>query len=278
MISGGSAMHWLIKLTLIFICISGAANAQTQTITGIQYPNMGFSEPVLSESGSGRTISETTVDLLPPSAEGTFHLREIWWWERGNRPCSVTVTFSDINDPNRKFQAVANLCNSSSRPKILSIGENFMVRDGLGSSLAVCLNNNRVKGLRAELIEPEGTLEFVSQTGIVRIMSFVPETTIVDGSNWQEIGLSSPFGFGRNHEARSGEARPGEQFLSVVEAKRTNCGNNDWQEFATCNPGNRSFRQVITGLRLFFDGTTLEGVQPFCSKLLLAPPALTRPE
>ncbi|MHA1545220.1 MAG: hypothetical protein ACTSUY_02190, partial [Alphaproteobacteria bacterium] len=151
----------------------------------------------------------------------------------------------------------------------LRLREGFMIRDGAASSLAVCLNNDRVKGVKAELIHPSGDFEVVSQDAFRKIQTFVPETFPVPGNGWVEIGLESPLGFTGN--------RPGEQFLPEVEEKQVNCRPNGWTEFASCNPGNRSIRRVVTGVRLFFNGTTLEGVQPWCSNLLLAPPALERP-
>lgn len=247
-----------ILVSLGFVAVSGAIFAESYS-TYTTYPLFAFTTPVLATSGSGIITSSRFRDAMPYS--NRFVVSEISWWERRDRPCSVTVTFDDINNRAIKFQRTIDRCGSrgaTSRPKALKIRADFMRRGGMGSSLAVCLNNNRVKGVRAEMLHPEGNFTITSQNPIRTYRTFIP-SIVGNSMGFPIVGLQSPFGVFPN----------GEEYMDVVEEKRSNCREAGWTTFASCNPRNRNLRHAVTGVRFFFnrDNNTLEGIQPYCSNL-----------
>ena len=251
-------MKQLIVGFLFLGFLSSFSFAQ-QPFTAKQFPKMHFTDPELATQTTGRTSSATFSDALVTGDEANqFFVYRIWWWEKGDKPCKVTVTFANINDRQIRRQVLVPVppCPSTSRPKILEIEGDGLERRGMASSLGVCLRNSRVKGLKAELLEIQGRFEDAT-VGNLQVKRFVPN----DSSGF--VGVGSPLG-------QEPGGRTGEQDMLEIAVKRTNCRKKDWQPFASCNPGNRAISRAVTGVRLFFNGTTFEGLKPFCSKVRVA--------
>jgi len=258
-----------MRYLLLLLGLILAAPAQAQSgDAGRIYPAFEITAPELAPAPSGLApLGARVIDILPPAGPGAFVLRRIVWWERGDKPCRLEATFEDVNSGAELTRPAAGDCvvGNFSR-KSLSLSDDAARLDGLPGGMTVCLNNDRLKGIRARLLEPAGADS---------------ETTTADGTlvaRFDPILLAPALdGPGRVALRDAGVDR--------AEATRPNCRADGWAAPARCNAGLNGLQRTITGLRVILvtddlndlasapqaDKDVIAGLQPFCSHLTVMP-------
>lgn len=254
-------------LCILIVFASTLAYASPFRQTEVTYPPFRFVNAELASATAGAVTS----DFVDVRAETWEHFAaEILWSERANRPCAIKVLKRNVNNLKTGFFPLIDKCNGPAFDlhELVKFTRDGLPRTGIGSGVAVCLNNTRVKGIRTEVIEFSGSEVETGRDQLFIYKTFQPVFDLtrtrvrrLDG-DWAYIDLTSSLGFEVDGE-------PGELATFKNEAKRVNCKNSGWTDFVSCNPGNRVFTRAITGLRLYFGtDTSLRGIQPYCSEVV----------
>lgn len=97
--------------------------------------------------------SGSTVEMR---ANETYrYLQKIEWWEHNNRPCKVRATFVHVNQLTKQSQTWEHRdCKSPGAKKTFKAATYpIQLGSSMFTKLKVCVNNNRVKGLRGEGVD-----------------------------------------------------------------------------------------------------------------------------
>lgn len=238
----------LRALTAVSFAIFAATQVNAQTVTRVFYPPIEFVNAYGGPPG-------TAADIRLAGGNGQYFVSRIVWGERRDRPCYMRVEIANINNPNdvRTGGEVDN-CNGNPRGlRALDMTSPNYRRGGVPVSLTACINNGRLKGIRALVNEIQGDREFRAQDGTFTDYDFVPDI------NPGRRGLPDTVDFSTGPRPQGPDAR-----RYYMQDRRTNCGRNDWEDIQACSG------LVIVGVIAVGAGTgTITDLRPVCARPVL---------